>query len=197
MTRRVVMARIDSRIERPFERPFPFDPRKWVLDYRGVLVAAVLTMIRAYVVAGRPLEHKIKPMGSFEDYSIVRETLMWLGRPDPVNYTRIAHDDPDRSLTLEVMSIWWNEYGPSAVKLPKFISAILDNDMTPNKVHFRELLGNNGRVSSKRVSQWFKERDGKIFDGRAFIRSVEPDGISVHLKWDGREAMMSEPEVRM
>lgn len=197
MTRRVVMCRIDSRSERPFERSFVFEPRQFVLEHRGKLVAAVLTMIRAYVAAGRPLEGKIKPMGSFEDYSIVRETLMWLDRPDPVNFEKISQEDPDRALTLEVMSIWWNEYQGNTVKLSKFLSAILDNDMTPSKVHFRELLGTNGRVSSKRVTQWFKERDGKIYDGRAFIRSIDSDGISIRMKWEGQEAIAAEPEVKM
>ena len=53
-TRAVVCCRIDPGVERPEERHFKRDLRKHIPEHRGRLVAAVLTILRAYYVAGRP-----------------------------------------------------------------------------------------------------------------------------------------------
>ena len=69
--RRVVHIRQDANLERPDEdRKFTHaDLKGWVLSERGRLIAAILTLCRAWVVAGRP-----KPTGtmaSFESWAEV------------------------------------------------------------------------------------------------------------------------------
>ena len=98
LTSRALMAVIDPRMERPEERHFEIDPRAYVAEHRGELVAAALTILRGYVVAGRP-EMAIKPFGRFEQWSAtVRAALVWLGEPDPLTTReRIVADDPLRA----------------------------------------------------------------------------------------------------
>ena len=58
---------------------------------------AGLTVLRAFVVAGRPGLDKLTPFGRFEDWSnLVRGALVWLGEPDPAKTWFIAVDDPER-----------------------------------------------------------------------------------------------------
>ena len=71
MTRRTVRIRLVSGLERPamrtdFRHP---DLRAWNTAHRGDLIAAALTLIRAWVVAGRP--NGKQRMGSFESYVAV------------------------------------------------------------------------------------------------------------------------------
>ena len=54
MTRRVLFATLDSRLEHPEDREFTTEPVRDVLKDRGRYIAACLTICRAYVVAGRP-----------------------------------------------------------------------------------------------------------------------------------------------
>jgi putative DNA primase/helicase len=99
MTRRVVRCTLDANQERPELRQFRRDPVSDVLADRGRYVSAALTMVRAYIIAGRPC---VAPrLASFEGWSdTVRSALIWLDRPDPVQTMETARkDDP----TLQVM----------------------------------------------------------------------------------------------
>jgi hypothetical protein len=82
--RRIIAARIDAG-ERPEERTFKRpNVLRYVEENRPALVAAGLTVLRAYEVAGRPVVEKLPEFGSFEDWSArVRGALVWLGESDP------------------------------------------------------------------------------------------------------------------
>ncbi len=54
MIRRTLTCNLDAKVERPELRQFAFDPLKEILDNRADFVAAILTIARAYSVAGRP-----------------------------------------------------------------------------------------------------------------------------------------------
>ena len=96
MTRRALLCRMDAGMEHPEGRSFDLDLRTWVPANRVRLVAAGLTILRAFVVAGRPGLDRLKPFGSFEAWSnLVRGALVWLGEPDPcITRKHIAADDP-------------------------------------------------------------------------------------------------------
>lgn len=96
MTRRALLCRMDAGLENPEGRAFDIDLRTWVPANRTRLVVAGLTILRAFVCAGRPGLDRLKPFGSFEDWSnLVRGALVWLGEPDPcITRKHIAADDP-------------------------------------------------------------------------------------------------------
>jgi hypothetical protein len=83
--RRVCHSRIETADEHPEERiglKYP-DLRAHVLAHRGALLSATLTILRGWVVAGRPM-HNLTPWGSFEGWSrVVRESLVFAGLHDP------------------------------------------------------------------------------------------------------------------
>jgi len=90
MARRAVVCRLDAKMMNPDERPFDFDAVEDVREARAQLVADALTVVRAYIAAGRPV--KLPPFGSFEDWDLVRGALVWLGLVDPAA-TRLAVKD--------------------------------------------------------------------------------------------------------
>ena len=85
LSRRTLRCYLDVDTERPeerqgFNRP---DLLGYVRKHRGRLVGACLTILRAYIRAGRP-ELGLCPMGSFEEWSkTVRAALVWTGADDP------------------------------------------------------------------------------------------------------------------
>jgi hypothetical protein len=83
--RRVLHIRLDSSEEKPEERSGFKHPDllAWLKANRPRLVAAALTILRAYCRAGRPRQD-IPPWGSFEGWSdLIRGAVAWLGSPDP------------------------------------------------------------------------------------------------------------------
>ena len=83
MVRRVLICRIDPGVERPDARTFQRNLNEWVPANRARLLSAALTVLRAYIVAGKPAQ-PITPYGSFEEWSgLVRSALVWLGETDP------------------------------------------------------------------------------------------------------------------
>lgn len=84
-TRRIIHVRLDVLEERPEDRTDFKHPDLigWVKQERGPLLAAAMTILSAYIRAGRPKQN-LTPFGSFEGWSgLVREALVWLGMPDP------------------------------------------------------------------------------------------------------------------
>ena len=84
-SRRVCHIRLESEQERPETRADVKyeDLRSHVFRHRGKLLSAALTILRGWVVAGKP-KHGLKPWGSFEQWSnVVREAIVFAGLPDP------------------------------------------------------------------------------------------------------------------
>jgi hypothetical protein len=84
MGRRGLICQLDAEMEKPEERPFKRDLNEYLLEHRGELGAAALTVLRAFIVAGRPGAKELTPYGSYEQWSaLVRSALVWLGETDP------------------------------------------------------------------------------------------------------------------
>ena len=95
LTRRSVVARLDPKVAQPELRDFAYDPLADAKSNRGELVAAVLTVLLAYHIAGRP-NRPSPPLQSFVPWShTVRGALLWLGQGDPVKtMERLRKNDP-------------------------------------------------------------------------------------------------------
>jgi putative DNA primase/helicase len=109
VVRRAIQVALDANLENPETRCFARDPVSEVLADRGRYVAAVLTIARAYRVAGSPT--RLPPLASYEIWSDnVRSPLAWLGWADPVaSIERIRSEDPVRSARAAVFTAWANE----------------------------------------------------------------------------------------
>ncbi len=84
LPRRALRIRLESEDELPDARTGFRHPLllSWVGENRGRIVAA-LSLLRAYVAAGRPAQD-LPGMGSFEEWSaLVRSAVVYHGLPDP------------------------------------------------------------------------------------------------------------------
>jgi hypothetical protein len=103
--RRVCHCRLESPDERPEERSGFRHPDllAWVGASRGRLLAAALTLLRAYCVAGRP-DQGLPAWGSFEGWSrLVRSAVVWVGLPDPGATRLLLQESADT--TAESMGV--------------------------------------------------------------------------------------------
>lgn len=93
LSRRVIPCDMDAGVEVPEDREGPKDGQTWVhenlLAYvkaeRPKLATAALTVLRAFILAGRP-SHGAPRMGSFESWDdLVRSCVIWAGLGDPAS----------------------------------------------------------------------------------------------------------------
>lgn len=179
MTRRALVCSLDAGIERPELRAFDFDPVAEVLADRGRFVAAALTVIRAYRVAGAP--KVCGAIGSYEDWSdMVRSPLIWLAQADPVASMETAREeDPELSAIRELFGQWREHlslssgYTTNAIiktACEKGPGASFDYNVQEFRApEFRDLLlrqaGDGGAVNSRRLGRWLSRIKGRVVDG--------------------------------
>ena len=194
MTRRQVVCHMDARSEHPDQRDFDFDPRTIAFEQRTELVIAALTVLRAYHAAGRPCP--VRPVGSFEDWTFVREALVWLGEPDPALTRRsILEEDPQRSQSTEVMIAWERCFGSQEKQLLTLMSEIETNMVSDELMRLLSMALSsvcpNNRLAFRGVDQWFRRNSGKVIAGKRFLRGDDAK-MGVLVKLEG--AADGEPE---
>ncbi|MFO1076669.1 MAG: hypothetical protein U1E73_02975 [Planctomycetota bacterium] len=169
MTRRVLVARLDPRCERPEDRRFDFDPVVLAEQRRPDLVVDALTILRAHAVAGRP-QAGISPFGSFETWSeVIRAAIVWVGLSDPIaGRQAIAEADGGAFALAELLRQWHSAFGDRELTTrqvitsagPELLDAIdevIGSDVVP---------GNRCRRLGQVLAQW---RD-RIVGGHQAVR---------------------------
>jgi hypothetical protein len=105
LSRRFLSVGLDPNVEDPEGRKFKRNPTDDVLERRGEILSALLTIWRwgrqSYLSKGVPL-------GSFETWCAwVRDPLIALGCPDPVERLQeVKQQDSERQETLEIFHRW-------------------------------------------------------------------------------------------
>ena len=145
---------------------------------RPTLVVAALTILRAYVAAGRP--NRIPPIGSFDDWNLVREALVWLGEDDPtVTRERVMSDDPRKGEVVELLELWHEALGGQAVTL----SEIAERAMKPQRGKIHELQQALTERTSKvvfnprSVGHYLARHKDRLVGGRVLRCIDDPSGV--------------------
>jgi putative DNA primase/helicase len=175
LTRRTLMCGLDAQCERPELRTFADDIVTTVLQDRGRLVAAALTVLRAWHVSGERV--KVVPFGSFDSWSYrVREPLLWLGRVDPCEtVTKVRDDDPRRTALLTVVVQWKEALGTSSAHTMREIVAVAVNRPDFHNALLTVAAARSGNVvSNDRLGRWLKANEDKIVNRLSLTR----DGIA-------------------
>lgn len=187
MTRRTVMCRIDPKTEGPELRVFDTpNPVAVARERRGEIVAAALTVLRAYVVAGRPAQ--ASPLGSFEGWSrTVRDALLWLRSADPVGSMEEARkSDPELAQLTGVLTQWREVVGFSRVTAHQVIEAAIrkkdwGEEGTFAHPEFRDALlavgGIRGAIDGKRLGAWLGYKKDKVVGGFVLKKGPQEHGI--------------------
>lgn len=179
MTRRVLTISLDPACETPATRRFRADPLGTVQRQRAMYVGYALTIVRAYVQAGYPLQ-SLQPINSYGQWTqLVRSALVWLGIEDPATAIfECMNDDPDTETLGRILVIWYSKYKDQ----PTPIRDALGFDYGDRNQELRELLREvgefKGQVSSRRIGRWIARKEGRLVNGMRFERDANKTGGS-------------------
>jgi putative DNA primase/helicase len=168
---------LDAHCERPELRTFDGNVLETIRIDRSRLVAAALTVLRAWHVAGEHVD--VPPFGSFECWSRrVRTPLVWLDRADPCEtVAKVREDDPNRSALLAVLIQWKEAIGLNAVGT---VREIINVAITHPDFMAALLVVAASRaatvISNDRLGRWLKQNERKIAAGLSLARAGNTHG---------------------
>jgi hypothetical protein len=189
---RALLCRIDPKVERPEERQFNTELRTWMTEKRPELVAAGLTIMRAFISTKQEVKDFCPTWGRFERWSdMVRAPLLWLGCADPcATLKELEKEDPDRIELAGVLDAWERVFrhkveqgdkGHTARDAITIASSARDAppDMDPSGqalyLVLREICRDrrDGTLDARRLSSWLRKHADRLVDGKRFVRAGE------------------------
>jgi len=184
MTRRCITIHLAPQCEIPAARTFNRPELvQEVLRERGRYVAAALTIVRAWIVAGRP-KAECKSMAGYGDWSdLCRQPLLWLGAADPTESVFEAMvEDPDRETLGRLLTAWQAAFS----KTPAMVRDAVKQAFLYSEQHaelgevMRDIADERGEINRRRLGWWIRRHAGRIVDGLRFVRD---SGNSSAEKW--------------
>jgi hypothetical protein len=180
---RCLIASLDAKAEQPGLRRFAVNVKQEARIWRGELVVAALTVLRAWRVAWEGGERvAVDPFGGFEEWSHrIREALVWLGEPDPCGtVAKVRDNDPERERLAAVVAQWAQylkldtrytiqDVVGRAIGVTSFFNALSTVAGTQN--------GNS--ISNERLGRWLRRVEGKIVNGYTLFRAGILQGSTV------------------
>ena len=115
IARRTVRIRLNAKQDRPwlrdrFRHP---DLRQWVSAHRHELVAAALTLVRAWIAAGKPDPTGSSSLGMFESWSRVMGGILQVaGVPGFLSNLSDFYEstDTEGEMVRSFLAAWWEQY---------------------------------------------------------------------------------------
>lgn len=157
MTRRTVRIRLDAHHSRPMLRGGFRHPelREWVKANRAKLVAAALTLGRAWVAAGRPRAPDAPVLGMYEAWSrVLAGVLATAGVPGFLGNLDDFHEDADPASAMRrsFVGAWWERHTARQVGVSDLFRMVADEAIDLD-------LGDRGAQSQrirlgKRLAEW-------------------------------------------
>lgn len=164
LLRRVVRIRLDPGLENPEERQGfrHADLRAWVRAHRGELVTACLTLIRAWLAAGRP-NFSGRPLGSYESWSRVMGGILetagvagFLGNQE----AKRRSADPEVALWRAFVAAWRE----------RFARPVTASELVPLALEHEVLLPgpqDGERALSIKLGRRLSRLEGRVYSGFA------------------------------
>jgi len=187
LARRTFKSRVDPQDPMPWQREGFRHPDliRWVQQARGEILAAVFTVARAWIQAGRPAPVRVPRVGSFEAWrDMIGGILESAGVPDflaNANEVYLAADE-DRTQWENFLQALWKLYGcnpfttgsvASRMTYPEGIGLL---DAMPDDL--AEAYHTKNKTFSRVLGMAFKRVDGRHFPGGWCIRQGKwADGI--------------------
>jgi hypothetical protein len=175
MTRRCIAINLSPQCEVPATRTFTRpDLVREVLRERGHYVSAALTIVRAWIVAGRP-KTACKSLASFGDWSdLCRQPLLWLGCADPTAsvFAAIA-EDPERETLARILTAWHAVFGKTPAMVRDAVRHANGSCEDANELRevLRDIADERGDINRRKLGWWIKRQAGRIVDGLRFVRA--------------------------
>lgn len=169
MARRCIAIHLDPKVDTPASKKYANDPVKIVRKNRERYVSLAITIIKAWIAAGKPIS-KCSALASYERWSeLIRQPLLWLELPDPA--TRVFEQlnvDPDRELLSRLIDTWDHHFGnkPTMVREAVELTTFMQNSAQELKEVFREIAEERGEINRRRLGRWIARHQGQVVNGR-------------------------------
>jgi hypothetical protein len=163
LSRRCIRVRIDPRIDMPWLRGGFRHPliTEWAHENRSALVHAALTLIQAWIAAGRPL-HETR-LGSFEKWSEVMGGVMDVaGLPGFLGNLNELYEasDGDGQLWREFTGAWWDAFRTEPKKVSDLAQFCEERDLMLN------VRGDgSARSQQTRLGKALATKRDRVFNG--------------------------------
>ena len=190
--RRVLYCRIESDQENPEERnDFTHeDLLAWVKQHRHQLAIHAVTVLRAYVHAGRPDQH-LTTWGSYEAWSdLIRNAIVWIDLPDPWE-TRTILREADRSVELlglihaGIAEADQDGQGVTSGQIVQLLNAPVepgkDDRFSQLRAAITEICG--AKIDGRKIGYQLRQYAGRVKAGRQLCRETAHGGVA---KWSIR-----------
>lgn len=184
MTRRCITIYLDPMIEIPATRTYKRpDLIREILQDRARYISAALTVVRAWITAGKP-KTNCKSLASYGDWSdLCRQPLLWLGCSDPAaSIFEALSEDPERELLARFLNVWQSMFGKSPAMLrdamKRYQSHFGEQDELGEVLH--DIADERGVINRRKLGWWLKRHAGQIADG---LRLVHCEGTRAAAKW--------------
>jgi hypothetical protein len=187
--RRVLLARLDAQMDRPYAREFDTDPAARCLADRMPLVVAALAIVRAYIVAGRPRCGSGR-MASFEQWDdLVRQSILWIDRVgaragaidlprfgDPMQAaTRAFEHDADSIKLAALLDAWRAAFADT----PRAVAAAVAQAQMDEALYaaLDEIAGQGAKINTRSLGKWLAQHVGRRVSGARFERGSLSTGV--------------------
>jgi hypothetical protein len=169
MARRCIAIHLDPKVETPASKKYVNNPVKLVREKRERYVSLAITIIKAWIAAGKPIA-KCSALASYDRWSeLIRQPLLWLDLPDPA--TRVFQQlnvDPDRELLSRLIDRWDHHFGnkPTMLRDAIELTVLTQNSAQELKEVFHEIADERGNINRRRLGRWIARHQGQVVNGR-------------------------------
>ena len=212
--RRVFLARLDAQLEKPYARDFEFCPAQRIEADRLRYVVAALTIIRAYITAGRPKLGKGRT-ASFELWDdLVRQPICWIkglmaeakkksdensddiglpvGLGDPLEAAQTAFDhDPETTKHTALLHAWAAAFGDVSTTVASAVRRVETDDALHAALD--EIGGQGAKINTRMVGRWIERHVGRRIGELRFERGSKRDGLTT---WTAKREKHDTPATR-
>jgi len=174
LARRSIIIRLDANTERLSQRRFDIeDLESYLVRERPSLLVDALTIIRAYHRTAATDMTMPVPLPSFEQWShFVREPLIWLGLPDPVDTQKgdASEDSENLAAAFSVLGVRFGSGKFSGVDIAHAAGGI--SDANGQLTNILIAAGCREPNSPHKVGYWLRGNRDKVFGGMKLIAGV-------------------------
>lgn len=180
LPRRCIWVRLDAKIARPwlrdvsqFQHPHLTE---WVLEHRGSILAAFLTIARSWVTAGRPPPAGLPNLGGYESFSrVVGGVLGYMGVTGFLANLDAMYDEADTETPQwsRFLQAWHDLVGPDPVTVAELASRLSENQEFGGSLP-DALAGRDSRDYNRRLGNALAKRNGVRYpNGLMIVKAGE------------------------
>jgi hypothetical protein len=189
IARRCYWIRVDSKVARPWQRAGFRHPRllHHVLTHRGAILGSLLTLVRGWFVAGRPVVDTPK-LGGFEDWTeTVGGILAFSGISGFLENTSDLYDraDDEETAWIAFLMAWRARYADRALTVAEVTADLREGapelrEALPGDLADALQLDGRGTSFTRRLGTALAKREGAVFESVLLRRAGEAQRA---IKW--------------